>query len=95
MECWYNTIRYGVWRSLVARTAGGREVAGSNPVAPIEKALIFRAFFAAIICRMEEPNFEKRGKYVAKGHTDFLDGKSGQGYNKGVKVQNCSNSYTK
>ena len=35
MECWYNTIRYGVWRSLVARTAGGREVAGSNPVAPI------------------------------------------------------------
>ena len=25
----------GVWRSLVARTAGGREVAGSNPVAPI------------------------------------------------------------
>ena len=26
---------YGVWRSLVARTAGGREVAGSNPVAPI------------------------------------------------------------
>ena len=26
---------YGVWRSLVARTAGGREVAGSNPVIPI------------------------------------------------------------
>ena len=25
----------GVWRSLVARTDGGREVAGSNPVAPI------------------------------------------------------------
>ena len=25
----------GVWRSLVARAAGGREVAGSNPVAPI------------------------------------------------------------
>ena len=25
----------GVWRSLVARTAGGREVAGSNPVTPI------------------------------------------------------------
>ena len=24
-----------LWRSLVARTAGGREVAGSNPVAPI------------------------------------------------------------
>ena len=28
----------GVWRSLVARTAGGREVAGSNPVAPIESS---------------------------------------------------------
>ena len=24
----------GVWRSLVARSAGGREVAGSNPVTP-------------------------------------------------------------
>ena len=30
----------GVWRSLVARTAGGREVAGSNPVAPISRCLI-------------------------------------------------------
>ena len=26
---------FGVWRSLVARSAGGREVAGSNPVTPI------------------------------------------------------------
>ena len=32
----YSCMRCGVWRSLVARTAGGREVAGSNPVAPIE-----------------------------------------------------------
>ena len=31
----YSCMRCGVWRSLVARTAGGREVAGSNPVAPI------------------------------------------------------------
>ena len=32
----FNTIEYiGAWRSLVARTAGGREVAGSNPVTPI------------------------------------------------------------
>ena len=30
----YSYMRCGVWRSLVARTAGGREVAGSNPVAP-------------------------------------------------------------
>ena len=28
-------INTGVWRSLVARSAGGREVAGSNPVTPI------------------------------------------------------------
>ena len=29
----------GVWRSLVARSAGGREVAGSNPVTPIVEKL--------------------------------------------------------
>ena len=39
-ECWYNIFCYGVWRSLVARTAGGREVAGSNPVAPIKSSKI-------------------------------------------------------
>ena len=33
----YSYMRCGVWRSLVARTAGGREVAGSNPVAPMLK----------------------------------------------------------
>lgn len=27
-------IGFGMWRSLVARAAGGREVAGSNPVIP-------------------------------------------------------------
>ena len=32
----YNSKCCGVWRSLVARTAGGREVAGSNPVAPTD-----------------------------------------------------------
>src|SRR3954463_2147706 len=26
--------RFGAWRSLVAHSAGGRKVAGSNPVAP-------------------------------------------------------------
>ena len=31
--CWF-IFCSGAWRSLVARTAGGREVAGSNPVAP-------------------------------------------------------------
>lgn len=34
----------GVWRSLVARTAGGREVAGSNPVAPIEPERLRQKF---------------------------------------------------
>ena len=44
----YHKITYafdGVWRSLVARSAGGREVAGSNPVTPIydiEKVRILR-----------------------------------------------------
>ena len=28
------SISFGDWRSLVARTAGGGEVAGSNPVSP-------------------------------------------------------------
>ena len=32
VQLWFN---FGVWRSLVARSAGGREVAGSNPVTPI------------------------------------------------------------
>ena len=31
----YTHIRCGVWRSLVARTAGGREVMGSNPISPM------------------------------------------------------------
>ena len=30
----------GVWRSLVARTAGGREVAGSSPVTPTTCGMI-------------------------------------------------------
>ena len=60
----YSYMRCGVWRSLVARTAGGREVAGSNPVAPIfltnsrisEKSEIFfltknRARFPLIIAK--------------------------------------------
>src|SRR5436190_23384946 len=30
--------RFGAWRSLVAHSAGGRAVAGSNPVAPTNVA---------------------------------------------------------
>ncbi len=37
----YNKGNGGVWRSLVARSAGGREVAGSNPVTPITVNIIF------------------------------------------------------
>ena len=32
-------VHHGEWRSLVAHPAGGRAVAGSNPVSPIRKAL--------------------------------------------------------
>ena len=44
-QCQGNKTADGVWRSLVARSAGGREVAGSNPVTPIydiEKVRILR-----------------------------------------------------
>ena len=40
----YSYMRCGVWRSLVARTAGGREVAGSNPVAPIEHHKYYNSY---------------------------------------------------
>lgn len=36
------TKENGVWRSLVARSAGGREVAGSNPVTPINKEVVIK-----------------------------------------------------
>lgn len=41
-QCQGNKTADGVWRSLVARSAGGREVAGSNPVTPTIE--IIRAF---------------------------------------------------
>ena len=56
---------YGVWRSLVARTAGGREVAGSNPVAPIGKSVVLRHFFflQTKTCAEEKMNCaEKTGR---------------------------------
>ena len=37
-------IYNGVWRSLVARSAGGREGASSNLVTPSLKALIYKGF---------------------------------------------------
>ena len=42
----------GVWRSLVARTAGGREVAGSNPVTPMIRKEKLRSGRCHISCRL-------------------------------------------
>ena len=39
-QCQGNKTADGVWRSLVARSAGGREVAGSNPVTPIHTEVL-------------------------------------------------------
>ena len=42
-------MNIGVWRSLVARSAGGREVAGSNPVTPTVKSLIIQGLFVVLL----------------------------------------------
>ena len=34
LQKWYNSLRIGVWRRLVARFLGVEEVVGSNPVTP-------------------------------------------------------------
>ncbi len=53
--CQFVIIEFtGVWRSLVARTAGGREVAGSNPVAPI-----FLCTCPGLFCLRHFPYFMK------------------------------------
>ena len=44
-QCQGNKTADGVWRSLVARSAGGREVAGSNPVAPTFVSTVYSLFF--------------------------------------------------
>ncbi len=40
----YNQI-IGVWRSWLARTAGGREVVGSSPITPTKQRVALRAAF--------------------------------------------------
>ena len=57
----------GVWRSLVARSAGGREVAGSNPVAPIKStfaksrcALLLDIYTMMIPAKERETNERKK-----------------------------------
>lgn len=57
--------RYGVWRSLVARSAGGREVAGSNPVTPISWLKTYVSQIAA------ERMFEPRNKILLSVHLPF------------------------
>ena len=54
---WWGSFRWiimtGTWRSLVARFAGGEEVAGSNPVVPtILKYLKLSIFVALAVCKM-------------------------------------------
>ena len=47
-QCQGNKTADGVWRSLVARSAGGREVAGSNPVTPILSLQRMQRYFFAL-----------------------------------------------
>lgn len=37
MLYFFRSQNNGVWLSLVKRSSGGREIAGSNPVTPIKK----------------------------------------------------------
>ena len=47
----------GTWRSLVARFAGGEEVAGSNPVVPtIQKNGITNRWFRFFITGLQDEN---------------------------------------
>ncbi len=45
----WDTQAIGAWRSLVARTVRVGEVPGSNPGAPIQKALLKAGFFAGLV----------------------------------------------
>ena len=38
--CYHPALRFGTWRSLVARTVRDREAAGSNPVVPTMKSQV-------------------------------------------------------
>ena len=66
-QCQGNKTADGVWRSLVARSAGGREVAGSNPVAPIKStfaksrcALLLDIYTMMIPAKERETNERKK-----------------------------------
>jgi hypothetical protein len=56
-------VRYGVWRSLVARFVRDEEVAGSNPVTPTVKRLvkyIFRFWAGAIELQVQQQSTAAR-----------------------------------
>lgn len=44
---------FGVWRSWLARTAGGREVAGSSPVTPTNEKVIQRWMAFSLLVTLE------------------------------------------
>ena len=63
----------GVWRSLVARSAGGREVAGSNPVTPIMRSVLMGSEYPV----MDTPHFlcSKLGNGFIAEQAPLLDAK--------------------
>jgi hypothetical protein len=66
-----NKFVFGAWRSLVARTLGVREVAGSNPAAPTILSLNFINDFAWV-------NFTLSGAVPALAiftQLDIIDGR--------------------
>ena len=80
---------------MVARSAGGREVAGSNPVTPTVKSLIFQGFFllCCISCCIGFQNgywlFQSGTRAVIAAVSIFLDGpdsSSGKACSKSIIV---------
>ena len=58
-------MRYGVWRSLVARFVRDEEVAGSNPVTPTVKRLVrhtFRFWVGAIELQVQQQSTARQRK---------------------------------
>lgn len=73
-EICYTCMRCGVWRSLVARTAGGREVAGSNPVAPTKhsKFKSFRVFGDSFFVRISPRYCDTEGFIIVSVYVGIM-----------------------
>ena len=70
-------MTFGAWRSLVAHTAGGRAVAGSNPVAPTIPLLSLKKQFSEMAANKRkeiQSNLKREGLYASS-----IDGKWGRG----------------